>query len=134
MSPVVAPWGHDTDLGRRPPQSRSGPFSASVIAQLHFDGNGADDHHRVVVIDDALYALDEELPLVVKHRAVCCARATSQRLLIQEPGLPGDAIFSQCGLDHILVVEGQTIFVFLTQPHKPVRGGRDGYKSNACKH
>jgi hypothetical protein len=40
------------------------------IAQLHFDGNGADDRHPVVVIDDPLHMLDQELPLVVKRRAV----------------------------------------------------------------
>jgi hypothetical protein len=31
-------------------------FDFSRIAQLHFDGNGADDRHPVVVIDDALEA------------------------------------------------------------------------------
>ena len=33
-------------------------------------GATASRHHPVVVIDDALYVLDQELPLVVKHRAV----------------------------------------------------------------
>ena len=45
-------------------------FDFLRIAQLHFDGNGADDRHAVVVIDDALHMLDQELPLVVKRRAV----------------------------------------------------------------
>jgi hypothetical protein len=31
-------------------------FDFLRIAQLHFDGNGADDRHPVVVIDDALEA------------------------------------------------------------------------------
>ncbi len=48
-------------------QSRFVDFSAQTkrnfahldflrIAQLHFDGNGADDRHPVAVIDDALEA------------------------------------------------------------------------------
>jgi hypothetical protein len=40
-------------------------FDFLRIAQLHFDGNGADDRDPVVVIDDALHMLDQELPLVV---------------------------------------------------------------------
>jgi hypothetical protein len=52
-------------------------FDFSRIAQLHFDGNGADDRHPVVVVYDALHVLDQELPLVVKCRAVleACPRS-----------------------------------------------------------
>jgi hypothetical protein len=38
---------------------------------IAFDENGADDRHPVVaIIDDALHMLHQELPLVVKRRAV----------------------------------------------------------------
>jgi hypothetical protein len=40
------------------------------IAKLHFYGNGTDDRHPVAVKDDALHMLHQELPLVVKRRAV----------------------------------------------------------------
>ena len=44
--------------------------SISCDGLICIDGNGANHHHPVVVIDDALHMLDQELPLVVKRRAV----------------------------------------------------------------
>jgi hypothetical protein len=57
------------DRGRHP-KRKFARFDFMRIAQLHFDGNGADDRHPVAVIDDALHVLDQKLPLAVKRRAV----------------------------------------------------------------
>jgi hypothetical protein len=55
-------------------------FDFLRVAQLHFDRHRTDHRHPVAVINDALYKIDQELPLVLEGgRALkACPRSVAE--------------------------------------------------------